>query len=101
MIYQWLPGGHNWTKCYLEIDQCMCYGAKDETFEHLLSCDHEDLKEIRKTAYLAIQKTCDGGKLLLNSVHVFLQVIHSVLEAEELPATLNIPDAISAVIAAQ
>ena len=63
--FRWLPVGHNWYKCNLGTDVCPCFGAKDETFEHLLLCKHEDLEEIQKAAYLTIQKTYDKEKIPL------------------------------------
>jgi len=56
MMYRWLPVGHNWIKCNLKMEKCTCCGAKDEIFEHLLLCKHDDLNIIRKAAYNKIQK---------------------------------------------
>ena len=54
MMYRWLPVGHNWYKCNLATDVCPCCGATDETFEHLLACKHDDLGNVRRTAYIKV-----------------------------------------------
>jgi len=56
MMYGWLPVGHNWNTCNLELDKCPCCGEADETFANLLACKHEELKAIQQEAYLMIQQ---------------------------------------------
>ena len=100
MMYGWMPVGHNWYKCKLESDRCPCCGAKDETFEHLLACDHEDLTVVKKNAYLRIQKKCDEAKIPLNLTRTFLTVIRSILGTTTTPI-LNLSDTFAPILLAQ
>ena len=77
------------------MDKCPCCGAKNEIFEDILWCKHDDLNVVWKVAYIKIQKICDKAKLLLNFTRVFLQVVWSIFDAKEMPAALNIPEAMS------
>ena len=85
MIYCWLPVDHNWYKCNLATNVCPCCGATDETFEHLLACKHDELKNVRRNAYIKIQKTCDKEKLPPQFTRVFLNIIRSVLGTTDTP----------------
>ena len=44
IMYQWLPVGHNWYKCNLVTDVCLCYGVTDESFKHLPHVNTTTLK---------------------------------------------------------
>ena len=46
MMYRWLLVSHNWYKCNLATDVCLCCRATDKTFKHLLACKHNDLKKM-------------------------------------------------------
>ena len=101
MMYRWLPVGHNWIKCNLNMDRYPCCRAKDETFEHLLSYIHDNSTSYGKQHTSRYKKTCDEAKLPSNFTRVFRQVICSILAAEEISAPLDIPEAMSGVIVAQ
>ena len=72
------------------MDVCPCCGATDKTSKHLLACKHEDLKNVRRAAYIKIKKTCDKEKLPLQFTMVFLNVIHSVLGTTATPVFDNL-----------
>ena len=50
MMYGWLPVGHNWQKCKLPSDKCLCCRMPDESFAHLLQCKHESLTTACKSS---------------------------------------------------
>ena len=74
-MYQWIPVGHNWTKYNLDTDKFPCCNANDKTYEHLSQCQHEDLKEVCRVAFITIQKSCNDTKFPLHFTCAFLQVI--------------------------
>ena len=55
-------------------------GCLDEIVEHLLSCENEELKQVRKNGYLAIQRDCDVEKVPSNFTRVFHQAFTITLE---------------------
>jgi len=89
MMYRWLPVGHNWQKCKLPSDKCPCCGAKDETFEHLLSCEHKDLVSIRADGCRKIRLDCEALELPLHFTSTLLSVINSVFGNGDVPITFK------------
>ena len=55
IMFRWLPVGHNWLKCNIDLHKCPCYGQQTETFAHLLSCKSDIMMVTRHSTYLNIQ----------------------------------------------
>ena len=85
MMYRWLPVGHNWQKCNLKSDKCLCCGCPDETFEHILSYKNKELQQVRTDGYLAIQRDCDAEKVPSNFTRVFLRALRITLDQANFP----------------
>ena len=70
-----MPVGHNWQKCKLESDKCPCCGRNDETFEHLLQCDHPDMSETRTNAFALIRLEMVKAEFPSNFTDVFMNAL--------------------------
>lgn len=85
MIYRWLPVGHNWQKCNLETDKCPCCGAPDETFEHLLRCENEQLETVRQAALEKIRTDATTIGIPARVLDAILAIIRAVFRGDDPP----------------
>ena len=91
MMYGWLPVGHNWQKCNLPPHKCPCFGADNETFEHLMKCKNDSLRAVRASAVTIIRLNCKKLKLPLNFTSNFLHIIRMTLDDWKPPQVDEIP----------
>jgi ribonuclease HI len=99
MMFGWMPVGHNWIKCNLQSDRCPCCGAPDETFDHVLSCEGEQMAKARNICYTSFLAGCKENKIPTILARTILESLKMVTENKPRPSPHHIPSVEKALIA--
>ena len=87
MMYWWLPVGHNWQQCNLKSHRCPCCGSDDETFQHLLSCEQEELRLVREGAIMDLRRLSKKEEIPLLFMTNVISIIRHVADGKPMPTT--------------
>jgi hypothetical protein len=87
MMYWWLPVGHNWQQCNLKSHRCPCCGGDDETFQHLLSCEREELRLVREGAIMDLRRLSKKEEIPVLFMTNVIAIIKHVTDGRPMPTT--------------
>ena len=89
-LFGWLPVGHNWRHHGADNDKCPCCGEPDETFIHLLQCKTEEMRNLRREAFINIGEQATKSTIPRQVYKVAVAMLRAV--CDQLPEeSIDIP----------
>ena len=79
-LFGWLPVGHNWKHHGADNDKCPCCGESNETFNHLLQCQADEMKNQRRQAFTNMREQAAKNNIPLQVYNMAEAMLRSVCD---------------------